>query len=183
MLGTSGTFMGTTRRLKELNPQSAASRCSPIRRFTASKAPSTWPRAIVPKIYDPTLADENLEIATEDAYAMARRLARDCGLLVGISAGAGIAGSLQNLRTASTKKRTAGGDRDHPLRLRRKVSEREILDGGIESHHRDTDHGETGRTEKSISLDWSIVADQVDFRFKKSYVFFEVFLCVSVTLW
>jgi cysteine synthase B len=51
--------------------------------------------AIVPKIYDPALADENLEIATEDAYAVARRLARDCGLLLGISAAAGIAGSLR----------------------------------------------------------------------------------------
>jgi cysteine synthase B len=51
--------------------------------------------AIVPKIYDPTLADENLEIATEDAYAMARRVARECGLLLGVSAAAGLAGSLR----------------------------------------------------------------------------------------
>ena len=50
--------------------------------------------AIVPKIYDPMLADENIEIATEDAYAMCRRVARDCGLLLGISAAAGITGSL-----------------------------------------------------------------------------------------
>ena len=51
--------------------------------------------AIVPKIYDPKLADENLEIATEDAYAMCRRIGRDCGLLLGISAGAGVFASLR----------------------------------------------------------------------------------------
>ena len=51
--------------------------------------------AIVPRIYDPTLADANLEIATEDAHAMARRIARDCGLLVGVSAAAAIVGSLK----------------------------------------------------------------------------------------
>ena len=51
--------------------------------------------AIVPQIYDPMLADENLEIATEEAYATARRLARECGLLLGVSAAAGIAGSLR----------------------------------------------------------------------------------------
>ncbi|MGA9553698.1 MAG: cysteine synthase, partial [Candidatus Sulfotelmatobacter sp.] len=51
--------------------------------------------AIVPKIYDPSLADENLEIATEDAYDTARRMSREDGLLLGISAAAGIAGSLR----------------------------------------------------------------------------------------
>jgi cysteine synthase B len=51
--------------------------------------------AIVPKIYDPALADDNLEIATEDAYAMCRRVASGCGALLGISAAAGIVGSLR----------------------------------------------------------------------------------------
>jgi len=51
--------------------------------------------AIVPKIYDPTLADQNVEIATEDAYAMARRLSRTAGLLVGISAAAAVVGCLK----------------------------------------------------------------------------------------
>jgi cysteine synthase B len=54
--------------------------------------------AIVPKIYDPTLADQNLEIATEDAYDMARRLSRSAGLLVGISAAAAVVGSLKIAR-------------------------------------------------------------------------------------
>lgn len=54
--------------------------------------------AIVPKIYDPALADADLGIATEDAYAMAKRLAREEGLLVGISAAAAVAGCLQLAR-------------------------------------------------------------------------------------
>jgi cysteine synthase B len=54
--------------------------------------------AIVPKIYDPTLADQNVEIATEDAYAMARQLSRTAGLLVGISAAAAVVGCLKIAR-------------------------------------------------------------------------------------
>jgi cysteine synthase B len=57
--------------------------------------------AIVPKIYDPTLADQNLEIATEDAYSMARRLSRSAGLLVGISAAAAVVGCLKIARELS----------------------------------------------------------------------------------
>jgi cysteine synthase B len=53
------------------------------------------PSAIVPRIYDSSVADENLEIATEDAHAMARRLAREQGLLVGVSAAAAVVGCLQ----------------------------------------------------------------------------------------
>ena len=53
------------------------------------------PSAIVPRIYDPSLADENIKIVTEDAHAMARRLAREQGLLVGVSAAAAVVGCLQ----------------------------------------------------------------------------------------
>ena len=95
MLGTSGTFMGATRRLKELNPKIRCISLQPDSSFHGIEGAKHMASAIVPKIYDPTLADDNLEIATEDAYAMARRLARDCGLLVGISAAAGVAGSLK----------------------------------------------------------------------------------------
>ena len=95
MLGTSGTFVGTTRRLKELNPTILCISLQPDSSFHGIEGAKHMPSAIVPKIYDPTLADENLEIATEDAYAMARRLAREDGLLLGISAAAGIAGSLR----------------------------------------------------------------------------------------
>jgi cysteine synthase B len=95
MLGTSGTFMGTTRRLRELNPTIRCIALQPDSAFHGIEGAKHMPSAIVPKIYDPTLADENFEIATEDAYAMARRLARNCGLLVGISAAAGIFASLR----------------------------------------------------------------------------------------
>ncbi len=95
MLGTSGTFMGTTRRLKELNPAIRCISLQPDSPFHGIEGAKHMASAIVPSIYDPTLADENLEIATEDAHAMARRIARECGLLLGVSAAAGIVGSLR----------------------------------------------------------------------------------------
>ncbi|MGA6984180.1 MAG: cysteine synthase family protein [Candidatus Sulfotelmatobacter sp.] len=95
MLGTSGTFVGTTRRLKELNPAIRCISLQPDSAFHGIEGAKHMESAIVPKIYDPTLADENFEIATEDAYAMTRRLARECGQLVGISAAANVAGSLR----------------------------------------------------------------------------------------
>ena len=95
MLGTSGTFMGTTRRLKELNPAIRCVSLQPDSSFHGIEGAKHMATAIVPKIYDPSLADENLEIATEDAYDTARRMSREDGLLLGISAAAGIAGSLR----------------------------------------------------------------------------------------
>ncbi|HUO17057.1 MAG TPA: cysteine synthase family protein [Verrucomicrobiae bacterium] len=95
MLGTSGTFMGTARRLKELNPQIECVSLQPDSSFHGIEGAKHMASAIVPKIYDPAVADENLEIATEDAYAMARRLSRTAGLLVGISAAAAVVGSLK----------------------------------------------------------------------------------------
>src|ERR1700733_11335040 len=95
MLGTSGTFMGTTRRLKELNPPVRCISLQPDSAFHGIEGAKHMASAIVPKIYDPLLADENLGIATEDAYAMCRRVGRDCGLLLGISGAAGIVGSLK----------------------------------------------------------------------------------------
>ncbi len=95
MLGTSGTFMGTTRRLKELNPAIRCISLQPDSAFHGIEGAKHMPSAMVPKIYDSALADENIEIATEDAHAMARRVARECGLLLGISAAAAIVGSLK----------------------------------------------------------------------------------------
>jgi cysteine synthase B len=95
MLGTSGTFMGTTRRLMELNPTIRCISLQPDSAFHGIEGAKHMATAIVPKIYDPALADENLEVATEDAYAMARRIGRECGLLLGISAAAGIFASLK----------------------------------------------------------------------------------------
>jgi cysteine synthase B len=95
MLGTSGTFMGTSRRLKELNPTVRCISLQPDSAFHGIEGAKHMSSAIVPRIYDPKLADENLEIATEDAYAMCRRIARECGLLLGISAAAGVFASLR----------------------------------------------------------------------------------------
>jgi len=98
MLGTSGTFVGTTRRLKELNPEVRCISLQPDSSFHGIEGAKHMASAIVPKIYDPTLADQNVEIATEDAYAMARRLSRSAGLLVGISAAAAVVGCLKIAR-------------------------------------------------------------------------------------
>ena len=87
-LGTSGTFVGTARRLKELNPKIRCISFQPDSPFHGLEGMKHMATAIVPKIYDPTVADEDLEISTEDAYAMTLRLAREEGLLVGVSAGA-----------------------------------------------------------------------------------------------
>src|SRR5579864_5927483 len=95
MLGTSGTFVGTTRRLKELNPRVQCISLQPDSAFHGIEGAKHMPSAIVPKIYDPELADRNLEISTEESYAMARNLSRNAGLLVGISAAAAVVGCLK----------------------------------------------------------------------------------------
>jgi cysteine synthase B len=95
MLGTTGTFVGTTRRLKELNPKILCISLQPDSAFHGIEGAKHLPSAIVPRIYDASLADENLEISTEDAHAMTRRLAREQGLLVGVSAAAAVVGSLR----------------------------------------------------------------------------------------
>jgi len=94
-LGTSGTFMGTTRRLKELNPALQAISFQPDSPFHGLEGLKHMGASIVPSIYDPHLADRALEIETEAAYAMARQLAREEGLLVGISAAAAVVASLK----------------------------------------------------------------------------------------
>src|SRR5437660_2645272 len=88
MLGTSGTFMGTARRLKELNPKIRCISLQPDSAFHGIEGAKHMASAIVPKIYDAQLADEDIEIATEDAYAYAIRASREEGLLVRNSAGA-----------------------------------------------------------------------------------------------
>jgi cysteine synthase B len=95
MLGTTGTFVGTTRRLKELNPKIRCISLQPDSAFHGIEGAKHLPSAIVPRIYDASLADENLWIVTEDAHAMARRLVREQGLLVGVSAAAAVVGSLR----------------------------------------------------------------------------------------
>ena len=105
-LGTSGTFMGVTRRLKELNPRVECISLQPDSPFHGIEGAKYMPTAIVPSIYDPALADRNLEIGTEECYAMVRRLAREEGLLVGPSSAAALVGGLQVARESRV---------DHPV--------------------------------------------------------------------
>ncbi len=93
-LGTSGTFVGTARRLKELNPKIRCISFQPDSPFHGLEGMKHMATAIVPGIYDPTVADENITISTEEAYAMTLRLAREEGLLAGVSAGAAMVAAL-----------------------------------------------------------------------------------------
>jgi cysteine synthase B len=91
-LGTSGTFVGTTRRLKELNP---AIRCISLQPDAAFHGLEGWKHmatALRPSIYDDALADENLAVGTEASYGLVKRLARREGLLVSPSAAAALNG-------------------------------------------------------------------------------------------
>jgi cysteine synthase B len=89
-MGTSGTFMGTSRRLKRDVPGVQCISAQPSSGFHGLEGLKHMPTAIVPGIYDEKLADGNLWIETEDAYRMVRRLAREEGLLVGISSGCNV---------------------------------------------------------------------------------------------
>jgi len=93
-LGTSGTFMGTTRRLKELNPAIRCISLQPDGPWNGLEGWKHMPTALRPAIYDDQLADENLEISTEESYRMVKRLAREEGLLVSPSAAAALLGCL-----------------------------------------------------------------------------------------
>jgi cysteine synthase B len=93
-LGTSGTFVGVGRRLRELLPGVVLASLQPESPLHGIEGLKHMATAIVPGIYDPTLADVDLRIDTERAVAMTRRLAREEGLLVGISAGASVAAAL-----------------------------------------------------------------------------------------
>lgn len=97
-LGTSGTFMGTTRRLKELNEQVKAIAMQPDSPFHGLEGLKHMPTAIRPDIYDASLPDAIRTVRTEDAYEMARRLARLEGLFVGVSAAAAIVASVNVAR-------------------------------------------------------------------------------------
>ena len=94
-LGTSGTFVGTTRRLKELNPAIRCVSLQPDASFHGLEGWKHMPTAIRPAIYDETLADENLAVSTEEAYKLVKRLAREEGLLVSPSAAAALLGCFQ----------------------------------------------------------------------------------------
>jgi cysteine synthase B len=91
-LGTSGTFVGTTRRLRELNPRVRCISLQPDSSFHGLEGWKHMPSAIRPAIYDETLADENIEVRTEEAYRLVKRLASQEGLLVSPSSAAALYG-------------------------------------------------------------------------------------------
>ena len=97
-LGTSGTFMGTARRLRKFSPNIKLISFQPSGPFHGLEGLKHMESAIVPGIYDPSVADEDLRVESERAYEMVRRLAREEGLLAGISSGAALAASLQVAR-------------------------------------------------------------------------------------
>jgi cysteine synthase B len=97
-VGTSGTFTGTVRRLRELNPALRAVLMQPDSPLHGLEGMRHVETSIVPAIFDHALADERVEVSTEDAQAMARRLALEEGLFVGISSGANVLAALRYAR-------------------------------------------------------------------------------------
>ena len=98
-LGTSGTFVGVTRRLREFNPAVRAISIQPDSPLHGLEGLKHMGTALVPGIYDPALANDNVAVATEDAQQMVRRLAREEGLFVGASSGANVFAALRLART------------------------------------------------------------------------------------
>lgn len=87
-LGTGGTFVGTARRLKELNPDIRVIEFQPAEALHGLEGLKHMPTSLKPGIYDPSVADDSLTVASDVAYEMTWRLAREEGMLVGFSAGA-----------------------------------------------------------------------------------------------
>lgn len=98
-LGTSGTFTGTSRRLKEYNPRVQTISVEPSSPFHGIEGLKHMETAVVPGIYDSSLVDAKLEMQTEDAQSMMNQLAREEGLLVGPSSGANVCAALRLART------------------------------------------------------------------------------------
>ena len=99
-LGTTGTMMGVGRYLHSVNPDIKLVAMQPDSPFNGLEGLKHLKTAIVPPIYDPSVADQNIECRTEDAYVMVKRLAREEGLLVGISAGGNVHSALEVAKTA-----------------------------------------------------------------------------------
>jgi len=99
-LGTSGTFVGVSRRLREFKPSIRLISVQPDSPLHGLEGLKHMATAIVPRIYDASLADEDIGVATEEAFDLTRRLARE-GVFVGISSGANLAAALQVARRTS----------------------------------------------------------------------------------
>ncbi|HXK04339.1 MAG TPA: cysteine synthase family protein [Verrucomicrobiae bacterium] len=106
-MGTSGTFTGTTKRLRRDLPDVKCWSAQPSSGFHGLEGLKHMPTAIRPGFYDDTLADGNLWIETEDAYRMVRRLAREEGLLVGISSGCNVHAATMLARELSARGESA----------------------------------------------------------------------------
>ncbi len=98
-LGTSGTFMGTSRALRQFNPNVKVMSFQPDSPFHGLEGLKHMETAMVPAIYDAAMADADVRVSTEEAHRCVRRLAREAGLMVGISSGAALAATLQVART------------------------------------------------------------------------------------
>ena len=94
-LGTSGTFVGTARRLRQFNPAITLISFQPATAFHGLEGLKHMESAMVPAIYDAGIADQDLRVESEDAFDMVRRLAREEGVMAGISSGAAMAAVLQ----------------------------------------------------------------------------------------
>ncbi|HZL57298.1 MAG TPA: cysteine synthase family protein [Bryobacteraceae bacterium] len=90
LLGTSGTFVGNSRRFRKDLPKTECISAQPSTGFHGIEGTKHMPTSIVPRIYDETLADRNIWIETENAHRMVKRLAREEGILVGVSAGGNV---------------------------------------------------------------------------------------------
>src|SRR5687768_1791173 len=100
-LGTSGTFVGVGRRLRQARPSTKLISVQPDSPLHGLEGLKHMDSAIVPGIYDPGLADDDIRVSTEEAHDITRRLARQEGLLVGVSSGANLAGALRIARRTS----------------------------------------------------------------------------------
>ena len=94
-IGTSGTLMGTGRRLREFNPDVKVIAVEPDSGFHGIEGLKHMETAIKPGIYDPHFHDAKIPVSTEEAYEATRWLARECGLLVGPSSGAALVGAIE----------------------------------------------------------------------------------------
>lgn len=102
-LGTTGTFVGTARRLKEFSPGVRAVSIQPESPIHGLEGMKHLDTAIVPGIYDASAADENQTVSTEEAQAMTRRLAREEGLFVGPSSGANVFAAIRLAEKSETE--------------------------------------------------------------------------------
>ena len=101
-LGTSGTFVGTARRLKEYRPDIQCISMQPDGPFHGLEGLKHMPSAVVPGIYDESVADAETEVSTEEAHAMMKRLAKEEGLFLGISSGANVAAAMKIAATITS---------------------------------------------------------------------------------